>query len=75
MMGGLYVVLVRMDAPADLGLDLDLELDLDLGLGIPLLPDAAPCAQSGSVAICRCLALPGNLLEIFFPAYLRPCAL
>jgi hypothetical protein len=32
-----------MDVPDDLG------LDLDLGLGIPLLPAAAPCAQSGSV--------------------------
>jgi hypothetical protein len=47
-----------MDTPVNLGLDLDLELDLNLD--IPLLSDAAPCAQSGSVAICPCFALRGN---------------
>jgi hypothetical protein len=66
-----------MDNPADLGLDLDLdlELDLDLGLGIPLLPDAAPCAQSGSVAIVIASHSVETCSEIFFLAYLCPCAL
>jgi hypothetical protein len=66
-----------MDAPVDLGFDLDLELelDLDLGLGIPLLPDAAPSAQSGSVAIVIALHSVETSSKIFFPDYLRPCAL
>jgi hypothetical protein len=66
-----------MDAPVDLGLglDLDFELDLDLGLGINLLPDAAPRAQSRSVAIVVASHSVETSSKKKIPAYLRPCAL
>jgi hypothetical protein len=68
--GGVYTW-ERTDVPDDHGLDLDHAPALDLGLGIPLLPAAAPCVQSGSVVASHSVEI---CWEIFFPAFLRPCA-
>jgi hypothetical protein len=65
------VALWRMDAPVNLFLD----LELDLGLGIPLLPDAAPRAQSRSVAIVVASHSMETSSKIYFAAYLRSCVL